>query len=314
MQFGANSLIPIINHSPVIVKWVPDPKNELGHIYIGTNTGDILGMHVSAEIRQSHTISSHCIAVTSLSYIPNLNQLVSTSIDGSVVLTDLNTFSEFAQIDCSDLLSPKATVDETGSLIAIVGDGANVFLYNDGQLQGPFKLSCDEFLIGAGFSESQLVTISRHFITQFDPKTQTETTKIGGHQLRHPLYSIATSPLSPLTAVGSYSDNACLDFYDFREESTKPTHTVLVRGNLVESIEYSHSGEQLVVGCSNKRIHLIDLRNLDSDHPIYDTTDKHKSRVLSVSFSPDDRSVVSVGEDGRIIVFKDKVLEPTPDE
>lgn len=93
----------------------------------------------------------------------------------------------------------------------------------------------------------------------------------------------------------------------WRPSEDDATALSFAAGGDVTFLSLSNSGETLAVAAANGVITLIDT--ISGDIRVQQTA--HTSDAMCVAFSPDDRTLASVGSDGSLVFWSMKLLEPT---
>jgi WD40 repeat protein len=182
-----------------------------------------------------------------------------------------------------------------------VGAHGSLFIH-DGTQTVSGKLG-DEFFKAVTFygdDDSRIVCLARHTLSLVNVENRTTIARLLGSttttpgKLKKSINCVATHPTQSYVAVGTLA--GWVEMWDLERE--EKMMDLKVGGQLIESLEFSPDGYTVAVGQSNRGVSLLDARVME----VVDRFEKQRSRVLSVSFSPEGDRIVAVSEDKTVVV------------
>ncbi|KAH0788113.1 WD-40 repeat-containing protein [Histomonas meleagridis] len=289
--------VDILDQVALLGKWVND------HIYIGSFSGDLLELSSqNDQFYKSRTLPAHCLAITDIGVSNDGQKIVSSSLDGTCVLTDAKDFKRIREINCPDAFSPHCAIKGDGSIVAVIGDHGSLYIDNgsetfSGRVSDAFFRSVKFF----GEDESKIICLARHTLAQIDVETRQEEYHLYGSTPQNPgklklsINCFATHHSHkqiPVGTVGGY-----VQFFDFKEPKELVSQSK-IGGKLIESMEFTQDGYTLAIASSDRTIRLMDMRT----KTISDELKPQRSRILSVSFNNASTKLVSISEDQTAII------------
>ena len=299
MKFTNNySYLDLHDRVANVVTW-PDE-----HIYIGSLSGDLVELSKNDQTYyQSRINSVHCLAVSDIAVSNDGKKIVSSSIDGTCILTDANDFKALRNINCQGSFSPHCAINGDGTIIAVIGEHGNLYIDNGSDtLEGKGPDAFFRSIKFYGEDESDVVCLARHCLAQINVETRQTISEINGvtsnrdGKLKRSITCFATHPFQKIIPVGTIG--GYVQFYDISSDSQFISEIKVGRLQLVESMTFSRDGNTLAIGASDRSVKLMDIRNKQ----IISEFKPQRSRVLSVAFNHESTQLVSVSEDKTVII------------
>lgn len=248
------------------------------------------------QLELKHTLSNHYAGVTSVAFSPSGELLASSSLDNSVLLWDVESFSVVRAISGHDEAVNNVRFDSTGErIVTASSDGtARVWGIDGSEIrtcQGHFDPVKDAaFIPGSeSIATASLDTTARIWAT--DRSTNT----VSGEIFDDTVWSADFSPDGNL--VAACGDDNSLRFSDPKTGAMlgKP----IKHDESILTLSFSPDGKHVAYAGMEGIIRILDVESRN----IVAELEQHKDYIWSIDYSPDGTRLISGSADNTVIVW-----------
>jgi WD40 repeat protein/tRNA A-37 threonylcarbamoyl transferase component Bud32 len=239
---------------------------------------------------ERRTLTGHRGAVYHVEFSPRGDLLVSAGTDGAVRIWDTSSWQLAGSVAASETEINAAVFSPDGTMLATADDAGRLKLWDvvTGQRRWDVPAHDGEALL-AQFSRdgTRIVTAGRN-----DPAVKLWDVSNGSLQDALPGHGFLLAPDG--TTLATLEDGGEVGLYNL---STRKHRSCFRIGDGIEDAALSHDGRWLATAHrADVCLRLWDVPTGQLRHELRG----HAGAAFSVAFAPDDRSVVSAGEDGTV--------------
>jgi len=254
------------------------------------------------------TLEGHRASVTGLAFSPDGRTLVSVSLDGFIIIWDVETRTERTRIirDSEEPLTWDVTFHPDGSRFATAHQsGRGVIIWNaeTGELEKEiYRGGFPVFAVDWSPDGESLAAVGDEGVVHvWNVESGREILTLRGHT--GPIKTVVWSPDGKLLASAGDDgfdddiDDGIIFLWDVASGRALPVSKGMTHVEPIQSLAFSTDGQTLASGSED---HTIRFWNVETGEPSMNPLAVHEHWVMGVAFSPDGQTFASVSLDGTV--------------
>lgn len=252
------------------------------------------------------SLTGHLLGIPSMSSSKNGAEFASVSLDNQLRIWDLKLSipAIIHVVNAGPGEAWKVAFSPDGKYVATSNHSGGVNIWNASSgTKKTTLISKGTFGMSINYSPNGLlIALGTENGTIFIFDAVFGTLKYSYRNHRKPVRTLVFSPNSTILASGS--DDNTINLYDI--SAAKPTFICTLKGHTswILGLSFSPDNVHLASGSSDKKVKIWDIETKSCIH----TFDDHSDQVWGVAYNPDGQKLVSVAEDGTMIIHKTSTM------